>query len=164
MTSKADYVRSQGQTRDHTCHWPGCAEQVPPARWGCRKHWFMLPENIRTMIWRAFVPGQEVTMTPSASYIEAARVAQEWIEGYLKTRRDVRGAGSAQLGDKQGRSCSSCGLKHGDKTDKGYVQLQLKPGPRVVSDAGRGTVGICNFCQAKALRAKLAKEGGRDGG
>jgi hypothetical protein len=22
--SKADYVRAQGQNRDHHCHWPGC--------------------------------------------------------------------------------------------------------------------------------------------
>jgi len=34
MSTKADYVRSQGQTRNHHCHWPGCDKQVPPAMWG----------------------------------------------------------------------------------------------------------------------------------
>jgi hypothetical protein len=72
---KADYVRSATQTRDHHCHWPGCKKQVPPAQWGCKEHWFTLPQEIRNAIWRAFVPGQEVTMTPSRGYLAAAAAA-----------------------------------------------------------------------------------------
>lgn len=79
MSRKSDYVRSQGQTRNHTCHWPGCTRQVPPAMWGCKKHWFRLPLKIRTRIWRTYRPGQEVDMQPSPEYIEAAEAAQEWI-------------------------------------------------------------------------------------
>lgn len=79
MTTKADYVRGQGQTRKHTCHWPGCGKQVPPAMWGCAPHWFALPAKIRAAIWRAFEPGQEQTMTPSDEYMEAADAAQRWI-------------------------------------------------------------------------------------
>lgn len=37
MSAKADYARSQGQTREHHCHWPGCDKQVPPAMWGCKE-------------------------------------------------------------------------------------------------------------------------------
>ena len=77
--SKADYVRSQGQTRAHHCHWPACNRQVPPAVWGCKPHWYALPKEIRTAIWRTFRPGQEVTQTPSREYIAAARAAQDWI-------------------------------------------------------------------------------------
>lgn len=77
--TKAAYVRRQGQTRDHTCHWPGCGAQVPPAVWGCRKHWFRLPKHLRDEIWRTFRPGQERTMTPSADYLAAARAVQDWI-------------------------------------------------------------------------------------
>ena len=77
--SKADYVRAQGQTRRHTCHWPGCEKQVPPAMWGCREHWFKLPRSLRTRIWATFRPGQEVTMTPSKAYLEAAEAVQRWI-------------------------------------------------------------------------------------
>lgn len=79
MTTKAAYVKAQGQTRAHHCHWPGCDKQVPPALWGCRPHWFSLPINLRNAIWRSYVPGQEVKATPSAAYVAAARAVQDWI-------------------------------------------------------------------------------------
>ena len=78
--TKADYVRAQPQSRRHGCHWPGCTKQVPPAMWGCKEHWFKLPTAIRNRIWRAYRPGQEVTMTPSTAYIAAAGEARKWIE------------------------------------------------------------------------------------
>lgn len=77
--TKADYVRRATQTRDHVCHWPGCNKQVPPAKWGCAKHWFALPKKLRTRIWQAYVSGQELTQTPSAAYIAAARDVEAWI-------------------------------------------------------------------------------------
>ncbi len=79
MGSKAEYVLSQPQTRAHTCHWPGCERQVPPAMWGCSHHWFKLPKQIRDKIWRTYRPGQEKDMSPSAAYVEAANEAQAWI-------------------------------------------------------------------------------------
>ena len=30
-SEKARYVKSEGQTRAHLCHWHGCIKQVPPA-------------------------------------------------------------------------------------------------------------------------------------
>lgn len=78
--SKADYVRSQGQTRYHHCHWPGCDKQVPPAMWGCRAHWFRLPAGLRSRIWATYKPGQEVSMAPSKAYLDAADAAQAWIK------------------------------------------------------------------------------------
>lgn len=78
--SKADYVRSQPQDRDHECHWPGCPVQVPPALWGCREHWYRLPKRLRDQIWITYRPGQEKTLTPSKAYVKAARAVQEWIE------------------------------------------------------------------------------------
>lgn len=77
---KVEYVRSQGQTRPHVCHWPGCGKQVPPAAWGCRFHWFKIPMYLRRKLWDAFEPGQEITMSPSKRYIAAAREIQEWIK------------------------------------------------------------------------------------
>lgn len=79
MTFKADYVRAEGQTRNHTCHWPGCTRQVPPAMWGCKPHWFALPKPLRDRIWRAYRPGQEKDMRPSAEYLAVAREVQAWI-------------------------------------------------------------------------------------
>jgi hypothetical protein len=70
----------------HTCHWPGCSRAVPPKMWGCRQHWFSLPKQLRDRIWANYVPGQEITKTPSVAYIEAARAVQDWI-----TRRELEG-------------------------------------------------------------------------
>lgn len=83
MSTKADYVKRQGQTREHTCHWPGCEQQVRPALWGCAKHWFMLPKALRDRVWAAYQPGQEVTMTPSAEYLEVADEVDRWIRERL---------------------------------------------------------------------------------
>lgn len=76
---KVRYVKGQGQTRSHHCHWPGCPHQVPPAMWGCKRHWFMLPKHLRDAIWAAYRPGQEVNGTPSIEYVRVALEVQEWI-------------------------------------------------------------------------------------
>jgi hypothetical protein len=64
----------------HTCHWPGCGKPVPPNQWGCKDHWYQLPLSLRRRIWATYVPGQEITKTPSKEYIEAAKAVQEWIK------------------------------------------------------------------------------------
>ena len=82
MTSileKADYVKSAKQLRHHTCHWPRCDKQVPPALWGCYPHWRRLPLVIRIAIWNSYKLGQEIKLNPSKAYIEAAKRAQKWI-------------------------------------------------------------------------------------
>lgn len=63
----------------HFCHWPGCNKEVVPARWGCKTHWFQLPKHLRDRIWATYRPGQEITKTPSAAYLEAADAVQQWI-------------------------------------------------------------------------------------
>jgi hypothetical protein len=64
----------------HTCHWPGCQTPVLPAMWGCTRHWFALPKNIRTRIWQTYRPGQEISKEPSEPYIKATQAARDWIE------------------------------------------------------------------------------------
>lgn len=76
---KVRHVLHGSQTRDHHCHWPGCNRQVPPARWGCKPHWYQLPADIRQRIWTSYQIGQEATRTPSPEYIAAAKAAQDWI-------------------------------------------------------------------------------------
>lgn len=78
--AKVAYVKRQGQTRDHHCHWPGCGKNVPPAMWGCKQHWMKLPQRLRNKIWTTFRPGQETNWTPSAAYLEVAYEVQQWIE------------------------------------------------------------------------------------
>jgi hypothetical protein len=77
---KAAYVVRQMQTRNHECHWPGCQQQVPPATWGCKPHWYRLPKDLRDRIWRAYRPGQEKDGRPSRHYVEVAREVQAWIQ------------------------------------------------------------------------------------
>lgn len=62
----------------HTCHHPGCTAQVPPKLWGCKKHWFRLPQQLRNRIWATYRPGQEITKTPSIAYLEAAKAVDQW--------------------------------------------------------------------------------------
>jgi hypothetical protein len=81
---KADYVRGQTQTRDHECHWPGCAAQVPPAMWGCKKHWYALPQALRQAIWRCYRPGQEIDGQPSTAYLRVAGEVRKWIRDHAK--------------------------------------------------------------------------------
>lgn len=77
--SKRAYVTRQGQTRAHECHWPGCNKQVPPAMWGCARHWFRLPKSLRDRVWAAYVPGQEISLTPSSEYLQVVDDVQAWI-------------------------------------------------------------------------------------
>jgi hypothetical protein len=63
----------------HICHWPACGKRIPPRKWGCREHWFRLPKRLRDLIWKTYVPGQEISKTPSRAYLAAAREVQEWI-------------------------------------------------------------------------------------
>lgn len=95
MTSigeKARYVRQAKQTRNHSCHWPGCKVQVKPAAWGCRRHWFLLPLPIRTKLWQTYVPSQEENNAKvTKAYLAAAEEAQAYalIYGENGTQSDA---------------------------------------------------------------------------
>lgn len=82
IKQKADHVRAEiakGEPGKHHCHWTGCTRLVPAASWGCKPHWYALPQGLRNKIWAAYVPRQEVTKTPSARYIEVAKEVRKWI-------------------------------------------------------------------------------------
>lgn len=90
IKQKAEYVTSKNQTFNHHCHWYGCDKLVPPAMWGCKKHWFMLPQTLRNKIWAAYEPGQEIDGTPSESYLVVAREVQAWIAANHPATKDTR--------------------------------------------------------------------------
>lgn len=48
--------------------------------WGCRNHWYSLPKALRDKVWRAYIPGQERTMTPTPAYVAVAREVEAWIK------------------------------------------------------------------------------------
>lgn len=56
--------------------------------WGCKPHWFKLPKALRDAIWKTYVPGQEITKTPSQQYLFAARLVQGWIAGKVVMHAD----------------------------------------------------------------------------
>lgn len=80
LQQKVAYVKKQGQTRNHACHWPGCNKQVPPAMWGCKSHWFKLPQRLRNQIWANYSIGQEQNGTPSQRYLQVADEVERWIK------------------------------------------------------------------------------------
>jgi hypothetical protein len=84
INEKLKHVLNQGQTRDHTCHWPGCEKQVPPALWGCTRHWYSLPSYLRTKVWAAYKIGQEIRMDLSDDYIKVMKEVNQWIENQPK--------------------------------------------------------------------------------
>lgn len=46
----------------------------------CKPDWFLLPKAMRDEIWLHYVPGQEVTKTPSREYLDIARRCVEYLE------------------------------------------------------------------------------------
>lgn len=74
---------------EHCCHWPTGTANVPPALWGCSRHWYMLPRVLRARIWANYRKGQEIDKKPSAAYIQAAIDVQEWCCNYIQEKGDV---------------------------------------------------------------------------
>ena len=59
----------------HLCHARKCNVGVPPRLLMCRRHWFMVPRELRARVWATYVPGQEITKTPTLEYLDAANAA-----------------------------------------------------------------------------------------
>lgn len=61
----------------HKCHARGCDREVPPAKLMCLYHWGLVPRPLRDAVRQHYVKGQEITKTPTAEYLNAARAAIE---------------------------------------------------------------------------------------
>jgi len=53
----------------HLCHAVGCPVEVPPSLLMCRKHWYMVPADLRCAVWREYRRGQEIDKQPSEAYL-----------------------------------------------------------------------------------------------
>lgn len=77
----------------HTCHAPGCSTPVAPKLFMCRRHWRMLPAELRALVWKHYRPGQEVDKKPSADYLEVTQRAKAFIARFEslrpKTQREL---------------------------------------------------------------------------
>ena len=47
--------------------------------WGCKQHWFKLPQRLRNKVWAAYRPGQEIDLSPSEEYLAVADEVEAWI-------------------------------------------------------------------------------------
>lgn len=86
---------STKKPEQHLCHAVGCNERVLPSRLMCPPHWFMVPRALRTRVWRAYRPGQEVDKQPSAAWLIAAHEAISHVaeqEGKEPPRSPLRAA------------------------------------------------------------------------
>lgn len=81
---KVEHVKAARGSFGHHCHWPDCTAKVPPAMWGCKRHWYALPLTLRRAIWRTYRPGQEIDKRPSAEYLAVAASVQAWIANNSK--------------------------------------------------------------------------------
>lgn len=70
----------------HTCHAAGCNEHVPPERFMCRRHWFMLPKILQARIWASYRRGQCDDWRITHEYAEAAKDAVKWLA--FKEKKD----------------------------------------------------------------------------
>jgi hypothetical protein len=62
-------------TAEHTCHAKGCQVRTKPKMLMCLRHWRMVPRAIQAEVWDAYVPGQEISKTPTREYLAVARKA-----------------------------------------------------------------------------------------
>lgn len=66
----------EARRRNHTCHARGCKVHVPPEMLMCRRHWALVPRDIRRAVWAAYVPGQcDLDPPPSKEWHAAADAA-----------------------------------------------------------------------------------------
>lgn len=65
----------------HHCHAKNCVTNVPPKMFMCKTHWYMLPKRMRDQVWALYVPGQEITKTPTPEYLAFTRECIEYVFG-----------------------------------------------------------------------------------
>lgn len=63
----------------HICHAKKCTQEVPPKMFMCNKHWFMLPKQLRDLVWKVYVPGQEIRKDPTPEYLKISNFSIDYI-------------------------------------------------------------------------------------
>jgi hypothetical protein len=56
--------------------------------WGCREHWYRLPNNLRAWIGRAYRIGIDNGTHPTPSWCKAHTAALAWIEQHGQASQD----------------------------------------------------------------------------
>lgn len=74
----------------HHCHARSCTRRVPPKMLMCAPHWRMVPTGLQRAVWRTYVPGQEITKTPTRTYLAAADAAIRAVAAAEQMSRSAR--------------------------------------------------------------------------
>jgi hypothetical protein len=72
---------------NHRCHAIKCTVEVPLKLLMCKKHWAMVPPQLKADIWTHYRPGQERDKRPSVEYLQAMRSA---IRAVLDVERGIK--------------------------------------------------------------------------
>jgi len=59
----------------HQCHAVGCNVAVAPKMHMCPRHWAMVPQAVKDLIWRHYRDGEEINKAPTVEYIATAFVS-----------------------------------------------------------------------------------------
>jgi hypothetical protein len=54
------------------CPVPGCSERIDPSRLMCRNHWYLVPKDLRDMVWATWRSGEGAL---SPEHLHATHVA-----------------------------------------------------------------------------------------
>lgn len=67
----------------HNCHARNCEVPVPPKMLMCRRHWYMVPREMRNRVWNTYQRGQEIgQVLPTEAWFEASKEAIEAVAIY----------------------------------------------------------------------------------
>jgi len=61
-----------GLARSSRCPVPGCHTQIDPSRLMCRRHWYLVPKQIRDSVWATWRSGQGAF---SSEHLETVHMA-----------------------------------------------------------------------------------------
>jgi hypothetical protein len=87
MTSLSSWRRGHMKPSGiRLCNWPGCTRPVPQSMWGCRTHWFTLPDGIRYAIQKAYNPSELANPAWRCAHSEAL----DWIEANMEQAKASR--------------------------------------------------------------------------
>lgn len=84
----------------HTCNATGCTVLVAAESFMCQPHWAMVPAALRDTIKTHYQPGQAITESPSAQYVDiatAAIAAVDHKESRVAARKPRRSSKPVQL-------------------------------------------------------------------
>lgn len=59
----------------HVCQWPNCGRKVQAGYWGCREHWYTLPQHHQRRIRGTYIAGEQ----PSNAYANVLYEVLAWI-------------------------------------------------------------------------------------